>query len=322
MTTARYGLHLALVLLLIAGTGGCLAPGVENLSEKWTVEPASVSPIEDSTWADARTNGTIRSMNVYLEAFPSGVYAAEAFRQRDELRNNSTPFDIAVRTGRADALETFLIEYPGHQNESDALAEIRALREQEIRSMDTLARNKEVHLDISGSQSVTRISLTITSRMERSVSFTLPVGTIFRPVNTQHHDVITLMAIQSLNQTLEPGETLRFTLPVVLLGTRGIGATYTQLEIRGDQPPDTNGLLRLLPVFKSASPELEAAQAAVWIVTEDANYRQLGVLVDTKNNTRVIGPAETREAIELLRSAGFTVENRPIWNDRSQFLND
>ena len=134
-----------------------------------------------------------------------------------------------------------------------------------------------------------------------------------------HHGSVLHDQVAVLEDVVGPGE---HGLPVVLLGTRGIGATYTQLEIRGDQPPDTNGLLRLLPVFKSASPELEAAQAAVWIVTEDANYRQLGVLVDTKNNTRVIGPAETREAIELLRSAGFTVENRPIWNDRSQFLND
>lgn len=322
MTITRYGLVLALTLLLLAGTPGCTAPGDANSSENGTAEAATASPIEDGAWADAQNTGTIRSMNAYLAAYPSGVHAAEARRGMDELRNNSTPYDVAVRTGRADALETFLTEYPGHTNESDALAGIRALREQDVRSLDTLARNEQVDLEISGSKSVTRISLTVTSRMEQAVSFTLPVGTIFRPVNTQHHDVITLMAVQTLNQTLTPGETLHLTLPVTLLGTRGIDATDAQLEIRADRPPDTNGLLRLLPALKSASPDTAAAQAAVWIVTENANYRQLGVLIDTKDNSRVIGPAETREALDLLRSAGFTVENRPIWNDRGQFLNN
>jgi len=84
------------------------------------------------------------TMNAFPLMLPLRVHAVEAVRPEDELRYNSMPYESSVPAGRVDALKTFLVDYPGHRNESDALAEIRPLCDQVVLSQDALTPDRGV----------------------------------------------------------------------------------------------------------------------------------------------------------------------------------
>ena len=60
-------------------------------------------------------------------------------------------------------------------------------------------------------------------------------------------------------------------------------------------------------------------QAAIWIVTDNANYDQLGTLVYTGGG-RVIDEEDTAKALKLLAQAGIDVKSKRIWLDRHRIL--
>jgi hypothetical protein len=88
-----------------------------------------------------------------------------------------------------------------------------------------------------------------------------------------------------------------------------------------------NGELQALIAAIEASgdewPGYTVAQAATWIITDNADYDALGILVGTWGDgtqTREIGPDEAAAAMRLLQTAGIDVRGKAIWGDRGAVL--
>lgn len=102
-------------------------------------------------------------------------------------------------------------------------------------------------------------------------------------------------------------------------------------EMQDDVPGDETGftiqrqgtddLARLMTVLDAAYVDYDVEQAAIWIVTNNADYYDLGTLVSGWGNARVILEDEAAQAMRLVDEAGLNITYYAIWNDREMIIN-
>jgi hypothetical protein len=89
--------------------------------------------------------------------------------------------------------------------------------------------------------------------------------------------------------------------------------------------PHQKELARLMPVLDKARVDYATRQAAVWIVTDNASYSDLGILVSRRGyqsfgGTRTIKEAEAARAMKICDEAGIDVTRKRIWSDRQWII--
>ena len=78
-----------------------------------------------------------------------------------------------------------------------------------------------------------------------------------------------------------------------------------------------------MPALADAHAPYAVRQAAVWILSDDADYGQLGILVRSTNGfggSRVILAPEAARAMQIIDGAGINITRRAIWRDRREVL--
>jgi hypothetical protein len=133
------------------------------------------------------------------------------------------------------------------------------------------------------------------------------------------------------NVLLETDDWLEVKLEVACANMRR-EVPYSNDSFEIVRAPDQSELQTLMAYMEKAPDELgpyflsyDVVQAAVWIVTDDANYEGLGTLVSSYviggPQTRSIGPYETTRAMELVDRAGIDITQKAIWKDCQKILN-
>jgi len=91
--------------------------------------------------------------------------------------------------------------------------------------------------------------------------------------------------------------------------------------------PNDKDLQKLMPVLNEANVSSKIKQAAVWIVTDDANYNDLGRLIIPNKVTlqgitgyRLIREYETVMAMKICDEAGINITTKAIWRNRRKIL--
>jgi hypothetical protein len=86
------------------------------------------------------------------------------------------------------------------------------------------------------------------------------------------------------------------------------------------QYPEPFGLASLLSSLDQAAVDYPVAQAAVWILTDNASYDELGLLVkDSRFGLPVIDETAAARALLLMAQNGLEVHEYAIWNDLLDF---
>jgi len=80
-----------------------------------------------------------------------------------------------------------------------------------------------------------------------------------------------------------------------------------------------------MPILDKARVPYAVRQAAVWIVTDNASYGGLGILVSRSQfqmfgGTRQINEYESARAMKICDEAGIDVKRKAIWRDRQRIL--
>jgi hypothetical protein len=78
-------------------------------------------------------------------------------------------------------------------------------------------------------------------------------------------------------------------------------------------------LARLLP-FVEKTP-FSIRQAAVWIVTDNANYEDMRILTSSLFGERAVRPADAARAMRICERAGIDITTKAIWRNRTMLLN-
>jgi hypothetical protein len=87
---------------------------------------------------------------------------------------------------------------------------------------------------------------------------------------------------------------------------------------RTPEPPE---LTEVIDKLNSAKVDYPVEQAAIWIVTDDATFDELGMLVEgSRFGASTINEKDAVRAMMLVDEAGLYIRNYAIWGDRTQLI--
>jgi|SRR5208337_3485210 len=267
---------------------------------------------EDCTWAQTTSTNTVSGYRDYLGRNPKGRYSEHAKAKLEALLRDDSPFQTAERQGTREAMEQFLTQFPGHIREKDARSAIKNL---EGRNITELIADKKIEVKAGGS-GIQGVSLSIHRLVNSPIKVIIPVGTFFvagkgsvqNMVTRQENNVILLNdSWYHLNISAACANRPR-AIP------QGGDSFSVQLS------PQSKDLERLMPELLKARATFAVEQAAIWIVTDNANYSELGTLVSRSQfqvtGSRVINEIDVARAMKICDSAGINIIRKAIWRDR------
>jgi len=188
-----------------------------------------------------------------------------------------------------------------------------------------LVRQKKVEVRTQGS-GIEGVTLQIRRLVNSPLLVRIPVGTFFVSAKASSQNMV-VTAECSISLTTDQWQ--RVTASAACANRpRHIPGAGDSFSIQAS--PHQKELAVLMPVLNKANADYATRQAAVWIVTDNANYQALGILVSRPaysayGGTRVIHEAEAARAMKICEEAGIRIRYKAIWRDRlmiARSLND
>lgn len=137
----------------------------------------------------------------------------------------------------------------------------------------------------------------------------IPVGTFFASSSSSVQNMVTT---REQSVVLKQKSWTTVSVPAACANrTRDIPEKNDTFEVQ--RSPDQEELRRVSPFLRQAGAHYATEQAAVWIVTDDASYEDLGILQN--NGSRVIEAEEVIAALRILDAAGIDITRKQIWKD-------
>ncbi|HEV8629172.1 MAG TPA: hypothetical protein VGV61_02570, partial [Thermoanaerobaculia bacterium] len=257
--------------------------------------------LEELLWQEVIKQRTAAAFDRYLRAYPQGRFAGAASAQRQAVLADDTVFAAAQRQGDRAAYETFLANYPGHAREAEARAVLADIQGRDL--FDLLAE-KKVEARATGDD-ITSVSLKLRRKVHYPLRVVVPVGTFFAARDESAQSMVTV-ASREVTLTGDDWES----------ASVDVACADLHLDIPSDEvgftirrAPAQRELQKLMPVLAAANADQAVRQAAVWILSDDASYEDLGTLVQSSQfnafgGTRMINAPEAVRALQLLAEAG------------------
>lgn len=271
--------------------------------------------MDEMSWISTQWAPTIASYQNYLMINPSGKYAELALANSEKLRTDPAPYNTAVAAGTEAALAIFLTAYPGHFKEAavkQSLDEIRVGRD----IVDLISEGKiEVKTQGSG---IARVSLEIRRLSKYPLTVRIPVGSFFVSSSSSAQNMVST-AESSIR--LDDNE-WHFVSPDAACANRPRDIPGSEDSFSVQRSPHQAELAKLMPVLEKAGVDTATKQAAVWIVTDNADYDDLGTLVSSSGyiETRAINEVEIATAMKTCAEAGIDITRKAIWYDRQLII--
>jgi hypothetical protein len=175
-----------------------------------------------------------------------------------------------------------------------------------------MVEQESVVVSITG-VSMDAVALHITSISSKPLEIVIPSGTYFVSENPS---VQNMVARHPTTASVDPGEIvdLKVDAACASLHLAAPGATDTFAMARASELPEMGLVIDQL----NATPvEYPVEQAAIWIVTDDASYDELGMLVGgSPYGPPLIEEEDAARAMLLIDEAGVDISKYAIWKDR------
>jgi alpha-glucoside transport system substrate-binding protein len=157
------------------------------------------------------------------------------------------------------------------------------------------------------------LQVNIRNLAEELLTVEIPAGTYFDSADGGMQNMVIR---KTVTVEIEPGEMLGKLVDASCAEMeKDIPRSETEFQIKHPGPAN---LRNLMEVIDQAAPGYAVTQAAVWIVTDNADYDGLGRLAGIGGFGRVISEEEAAEAMRLVDDAGLTITRFRIWADHSQ----
>jgi len=181
-----------------------------------------------------------------------------------------------------------------------------------------LLEEKKIEIRAQG-DGIQRVSLSIRKLVPYSVVVRIPAGSFFVSSNPSAQNMVTTSE-GKVQLTTEEWVSASLGAACANRPKHIPSGTDTFTVLRS---PNQAELAKLMPVVDKAQVNTETRQAAVWIVTDNANYSDLGILVasfSAFSGYRVINEEETVRAMKICDEAGIDITKKAIWKDRLQII--
>jgi hypothetical protein len=268
-------------------------------------------------WAVAEEADTVTGYQEYVGARPASDRVDEAHRRIEALRRDETPYLKALEAGSESAVRTFLDAFPGHAR-TDAAQQV--LIDTRGRDVVDLIEEGKLAVESQGS-GIDSVSLKLQRKVDYQLTVRVPVGTFFvsRRASAQN-----MVATAARVVELASDDWIEISVEAAC-ANRPLDIPEYDDAFRVARAPRQAELRKLMPVLEAAGVGLAVRQAAVWIVTDDADYSDLGILVQSSaftpfGGTRMIHEAQAARALKILSDAGIDVRQKSIWFDRDLIL--
>jgi hypothetical protein len=190
-----------------------------------------------------------------------------------------------------------------------------------------LIRDRKIEVATQGG-GIQGVGLRVRRLVPQPLNVRIPVGTFFASRSGSSQSMVT---------TREAQTTLTDDGWVSLSVSTACANRPLNIPTAGDtfgieRSPQQAELAKLMPVLDRAGVPYPVMQAAVWIVTDNATYSDLGVLVSRRvpvggaqfmppdTGTRVIREFDAARAMQLCQQAGINIKAKAIWRDRAAIL--
>lgn len=163
---------------------------------------------------------------------------------------------------------------------------------------------------------IRELKLGIRRLVDKVIKVEIPAGTYF----VSQIGSIQNMVVRNRETVLLKGDDwIKVSLDVACANMRlGIPDSKDIFSIQRLPPQDE--LQILIPVLEATQTYYMVEQAAVWIVTDDADYADLGILVGEPGfaglRSRVIDEDDAARGMQLVDEAGIDITKKSIWQDR------
>lgn len=273
--------------------------------------------VEQLCWTDAERANTMSAYRTYIETYPSGRYAQSARTRQAALADDEAPFIAASQAGTEEALERFLHEYPGHVREAEARQLLHSLEGYDI--VDLLDKGM-IEVEPVGS-GIERVAVKVRRLVPYGVTVKVPVGTFFVAQDSSAQNMVTTAECRE-TLTTDDWATIHASCACAS-HSRAIPGQRNRFAVQ--RSSHSVELVRLMPALDKADVSYPVCQAAVWIVTDDVSYRDLGRLVSRfsfmpTGGVQIIKQYEAAQAMKICDETGIDITQKAIWQDRATIL--
>lgn len=176
-----------------------------------------------------------------------------------------------------------------------------------------LLENNIIEIEIQGGD-ITYVNTRIRRLVTYPVKVRIPVGSYFVSANTSSQNMV---GTAEKKISLITDNWQNISVPAAC-ANRPKNIPDSKDRFTVTRSPHQAELAALMPVLDKAKAGTTTKQAAVWIITDNANYSELGILVS--GNTRAIGPTDTARAMQICSEAGIDIRKKRIWSDKQTIL--
>jgi hypothetical protein len=275
--------------------------------------------IEELTWSQFARANTVSSLDTYARTRPDGRFADEARSRLAALLADDRPYLSALREGTERALNEFLREFPGHAREPEAR---EVLRDIEVgRDIVDLIAEQKVEIETQGG-GIESVSVRLRRLVPYPLTVRVPIGSYFVSARQSAQNMVTTKESR-VQLATDDWESI-WVSAACANRPRNIPDADDTFTVQ--RLPNQDELARLMPFLERARADFAVTQAAVWIVTDDASYADLGALVSTPpgfprgSGFRMIGETDTAQAMKICSDAGIEITSKQIWSDKHAIL--
>lgn len=177
-----------------------------------------------------------------------------------------------------------------------------------------LIDNKIIEAEVIGGD-ITYISLRLRKLVSYPVSVKVPVGSYFVAGNSSTQNMV---GTGERKTRLTGDSWTSLSVPVACANRpKNIPDSSDKFTIM--RSPQKEELTKLMPALDKARASTMVKQAAVWIITDNADYADLGIL-QTGNGARAIGASDAVRAMQICAEAGIDIKKKSIWSNRQTIL--
>jgi hypothetical protein len=187
-----------------------------------------------------------------------------------------------------------------------------------------LLTSEKIEVQIIG-KSISSMTIKVRRTIPEPVEVLITAGTYFFSHDTSVQNMITTSRSQ---RVLNADNWVTMDVDVACANrARSVPGTTNSFEVL--RHPFRSDLVRLMREVENSTVDFPTKQAAVWIVTDNASYADLGALrksfggITTSlgpSGPRLIGEKEALAAMELCEKAGIDLRKKAIWKDREALL--
>lgn len=245
------------------------------------------------------------SQDQHTSVAPDTVAAAE--RER-------AAFIDAERRNTVEAYRQFSAAYPASPQLAEAMKRAEAIGGDAAGQAITaaLAAGK-IEAEVTGN-GIDQVSLRARNRTGHQLRVVIPVGTYFICRGSAQNMVSRCEAVLDL-----PHDQWQTATVSTACANMHRDVPEAESKFRIAAAPNSAELKRAMAQVPPGL-DYETVQALVWILTDNANYDDLGTLIGGYGG-RLIGENEAVRALQLIDAAGISITRKRIWRDRQMLLN-